>query len=484
MRFSYTRWQCWAVALAAGTTLSTSLEAATPKTANGNSIAVVQTAQPPGEDAPSVMMPPRAGRAAPPASAEFIPAPPTPPTPPTRSQAPRIADEVLHDEGVIHEDGGHYGHGFQQGPGFDDVDFNDSCLGPNCRTCSAGPVWLRADYILWWRSGLQLPPLVTTAPDGTPLATAGEIGQSTTSTLFGGNRQEYPVRPGGRIDAGVWLDQCETTAVGGRFYWLGNAEQTYAINSSGSPILAIPFTEGANGTQDARVIGFPGTFGGNIDFRASSEIFGGDLYAKTLWCRTDWGRIDVLGGYQYARINEGLVLDSTVTDLVGGASNRLTDTFDTRNEFHGGVIGVSARIDRCSHYVDLLAKVGLGNMEQTVDVRGGSITTVGNTTSVIPNSGLFAQPTNVGQHTRTQFVAIPELNANLGWHVTDCIDVNFGYTLIVFTGVAHPGNLIDTTINTSQIGSTVPASPARPSFNFVDSDLVLHGLNMGVTVKF
>lgn len=469
MRYSMNRWQAVAIALTLGAIPSDALFAAQPKTANGNR--VTRTAhQQPAESAPSVMAP-SSRTPARPAPAERIERP--------RATAPiqgEIIDEGTIIEGAVHRHrSGHPGHDFA------DMSFNEDCLGPSCRPCSSGPLWVKADFILWWRSGQELPPLVTTAPDATPLSLAGEIGPPTTSILFGGEREDYPVRPGGRIEAGTWFDACQCFGIGGRFYWAGDAELSYANSSTGSPILAIPFTEGANGTADARVIAYPGTFRGEIDFRGTSEVFGGDAYGRMLWCRTDWGRLDLVAGYQFARINEGLTLDSTVTNN-SGATNQLIDTFRTTNEFHGGMIGVAAHIDRCWYHVDLMAKVGLGNMHETVDIRGQSISTVGGTTSVL-NGGLFAQGTNIGEHSRSEFVAIPEFNANVGWCITDCIDFNIGYTLIVFTGVARPGDAIDTTVNTTQIGSAL-TGPARPAFTFTDSDMVLHGLNMGVTFKW
>jgi hypothetical protein len=385
-------------------------------------------------------------------------------------------DDIIYDEDPGMMQGTGNGHGFA------DMYFNEGCLGPNCNLCTTGPIWVRADYLVWWRSGLDLPALVTTAPDGTPLATAGELGQSSTTTLFGNDNERYPARPGGRVEAGLWLDQCECWAVGGRFYWLGDATLNYNNSSTGSPILAIPFTEGQDGSQDARLLSYPGTFNGSMNATATSEVFGGDAYLRAQWCQTSWGRVDLLGGYQFARINEGFVMNSTAADF-GGASNQLSDTFDTKNEFHGGVLGLMAHVDHCWWYVDALAKVGLGNMHQTVDISGRSVSTVGGTTSVINNSGLFAQPTNVGTHSRNQFTAIPEVGVNVGWHVTNCLDVNFGYTLIVFTGVVRPGDAIDTTVNTSQIGGALTGA-ARPAFNFTDNDLVVHGLNMGLTFKW
>lgn len=356
-----------------------------------------------------------------------------------------------------------------------------ACEDGYCAPCLQGPCWIKAEYILWWRTGMDLPALVTTAPDGTTQAVAGELGQPGTSVLWGGDREEYPVRPGGRISAGWWLDRNECWALEGSYYWLGNAESSYTASSPGSPILAIPFTDGANGTQDARLIGFPGAFSGNLNFVADSEVFGGDLYLRSRWCCTSWGRIDLLAGYQNGRINEGLTLNSTVSDNLG-ATNSITDSFSTQNEFHGFELGFLANIDRGCYYIDVLGKVGLGNMDETVTISGHSLSTVG-ATQFATNSGLFTQATNIGTYNRSEFVAVPELGINLGWHLTDCIDFSLGYHLIYFSGVARPGDALDSTVNTSQVGGPL-VGPARPAFTFSDSDYLLQGLNCGVTWRW
>src|SRR5437868_5789058 len=49
-----------------------------------------------------------------------------------------------------------------------------------------GSFWVSADAVAAWFRGMELPPLVTTAPAGTPRAVAGALNQPTTSLLFGG----------------------------------------------------------------------------------------------------------------------------------------------------------------------------------------------------------------------------------------------------------------------------------------------------------
>src|SRR5690606_36465058 len=109
--------------------------------------------------------------------------------------------------------------------------------------------------------------------------------------------------------------------------WSGDADINYAASSDGSPILAIPFTDASVNpfVQNARLIGLPGTFSGDLNIDINSELLGGDVFARMRWCQLDWGRIDLVAGYQYARLNEGLTMVSSITDALG-ATNQLTDS--------------------------------------------------------------------------------------------------------------------------------------------------------------
>ena len=48
-------------------------------------------------------------------------------------------------------------------------------------------LWFSAEYLLWWLDQPTLPPLVTTAPTGTPVNVAGNLGTPLTTVLFGGS---------------------------------------------------------------------------------------------------------------------------------------------------------------------------------------------------------------------------------------------------------------------------------------------------------
>ena len=68
------------------------------------------------------------------------------------------------------------------------------------------PFWAEVDYLAWSVTGDKLPALVTTAPVGTPLGIAGQLGQPTTTVLFGNSSVNNDWRSGGRITAGYWFD--------------------------------------------------------------------------------------------------------------------------------------------------------------------------------------------------------------------------------------------------------------------------------------
>ena len=107
--------------------------------------------------------------------------------------------------------------------------------------------YVSLDALGWWVKSDHLPVLVTTSPIGTPQIFAGVIGQPGTSVLFGDQTVNGGIRPGGRIQGGVWLDDNAEFAIEGHYYALATETTTYSAASTFStgmptgPILARPF---------------------------------------------------------------------------------------------------------------------------------------------------------------------------------------------------------------------------------------------------
>ena len=96
--------------------------------------------------------------------------------------------------------------------------------------------------------------------------------------------------------------------------------------------------------------------------------------------------------------------------------------------------------------------------------------------------GILAQRTNSGRFVQDKFAVIPELGVTLGYQMTDQWKATFGYTFIYWSSVARPGVQIDPVVNPNLF----PPEPMmftgalRPQFAFRDTDIWLHGINLGL----
>ena len=79
-----------------------------------------------------------------------------------------------------------------------------------------GDSGFKADYLLWWTKGTNLPPLVTTS--GTDQS--GVLGPGTT-VLFGDTTAENRARSGADLTLGMWLNCCQTWGIEGNYFTLG-----------------------------------------------------------------------------------------------------------------------------------------------------------------------------------------------------------------------------------------------------------------------
>jgi len=166
------------------------------------------------------------------------------------------------------------------------------------------------------------------------------------------------------------------------------------------------------------------------------------------------------------------------------------DVFDARNDFYGGQLGVRGRYQAGRFMADATLKVAVGAMRQSVDVTGSTRTNFFGPPVQTFAGGIFAEPTNIGSHSRTVVAVVPEAGINVGFRVTDRAALVVGYTFLYASNVARPGNQIDRAINPSQSVSISTSNPAvlsgaaRPAFRFEGSDFWAHGLNAGIALTF
>jgi hypothetical protein len=316
--------------------------------------------------------------------------------------------------------------------------------------CGPRMWWIRKEGLIFWRKGRDLPPLVTSSDQ--PVPPAG------TEVLFGGQTQTSNAKIGGRIDFGTWVTYDECVGIGGRFWGLQKDQTTFALSSADftSQTIERPFTDSSG--PNSLVIADPFTgFGGNIRITSSSDVYGADAYVRIRCGQSCMSRTDFVTGYQFTRINESLQIHS---DTQNGTLI-VNDNYSTRNEFHGGVLGVLHETACGCLNLQLLARVGLGNMRQTAIATG---TTNGQT------GGLYVEQDQT--LVRDQFCAVPEFGVTLGYQISPCTEVHAGYTYLGWSKVTRPEDNID-----GVRGDSV-------SLAFRESNFWVQGLTAGLTYRW
>jgi len=363
---------------------------------------------------------------------------------------------------------------------------------------------------MWWTHGQGLPALVTQGSlnDRVP----GALGQPGTTVLFGNQRVGNDLRSGGRISGGYWFDCCQKCGIIGDYFGLGQQASTYTSPDCGpGQVIARPFTDvnPAFPGPSRELVCQDGVVLGNVSVSTTNNFQGaGAAFRRNICClRCDDAcgldactdpcnighcrRIDVIAGYRFYRMDDSVIIREALTStnpgggIPVGTSFTINDVFSTVNRFNGGEIGLLGEWYKGRWSAELIGRVALGNNQQTVTINGTTTLNVpGQPPAVTSPGGIYALPTNSGVFTRNEFVAIPQINANLGYQITCRLRGFVGYNALYWGSVARAGNVIDTTLNSSQIGGGTLQGPARPAFAFHDSTFWAQGLNFGFELRF
>jgi hypothetical protein len=254
--------------------------------------------------------------------------------------------------------------------------------------------------------------------------------------------------------------------------------------------LARPFFDITTGLEDADPVSLPGQLAGDITFALSSRLFGAETNARFRAWHDCWYHVDFLAGFRFLELDEGLGVVEHLQELPASQSLHvtITDDFGARSRFYGGQIGTEVEFRWVHCFLDLKAKAAFGRIDQAADIAGTTIETTPTGMNTTLPAGLLALPTNRGHHSRSLFTVVPEGDVTLGYRFTDHIQAHLGYTFLYLENVARPGNLIDRTINitqlpTAQSPGTVTA-PFRPAFMFPGTEFWAQGLSFGLEISY
>jgi hypothetical protein len=367
-----------------------------------------------------------------------------------------------------------------------------------------------AEYLFWWTKNAGTPPLATTSSDPND---NGILGQPTTRLLFAGPL-ERDVQQGARFRLGYWFDTCKPIALEGSFFFLSPRTDRFQVASraDGTPLIARPFFDVNNQVESAELVASPFTSAGTLRIQAPSRFLGADLNLRCPLCCADFCtggyRVDLLGGFRYLRLNEGLYITEIGQNFPfeprrPNQAFRIDDRFDTTNAFYGGQVGLTGELRRGRWSLETRGLVALGVTHQTLTING--------TASFVPPfagmagqqpGGLLALPgANIGRFTQDRFGVVPELGLTLGYQLTDAIKLTAGYNLIYWSSVLRPGDQIDRRLditkipdfldrdaagnfidpNTGQIVKPVPGAP-RPLLR--ETDFWAQGFTLGIEFRY
>lgn len=204
------------------------------------------------------------------------------------------------------------------------------------------------------------------------------------------------------------------------------------------------------------------------------------------WHRDCGSRIDLLAGYRFFHFRESLLLTENLVSqdpsgpIQVGTTIDLFDRFATKNDFHGAEFGAVARIEKECWSLEVLGKVALGNVHQTVQINGITQVTTPGDPPVAQLGGLLGLPSNIGRHTDNEFAALPELGVNFRWATTENLDLTAVYTLVYLPHALRTGDQIDLAVNPSQLSGGTLNGPARPAAPMHDDSLWAQGIHFGL----
>lgn len=400
-----------------------------------------------------------------------------------------------------------------------------ACPPPQCTTAH----WFYGgfEYLHWWTRGMTVPAVITTSPDGTPVNEAGVLGFPTTTSLLGPGRLDAQDNAGGRFNFGFYLDPCHCKSIETDYFLLdGSRFSTFAQAPQDVGTLARPYVNSLTGAQAAELVGYPGITQGSILAVGETDFMGGGVaLRRNLYCgsgirpgnlhvanglnRIDNGfgwacsklqwipgggimpiRVDGIMGWRAYELQEQFTINEnrTATDPMGavpvGTTTAVLDQFETRNTFHGLVLGTDTDWSQGRWGVVSRLKVSLGQMRRRATIAGSTTVATPGVATVSYNAGLQALASNIGSYADSEFIAVPEVGFDTYYLLRPHMRIKAGYTFLYLTDVWRPGTVLDTSLDPRLIPPPTVATADRPQLIPSSDDFWVQGINLGVEWRY
>lgn len=261
----------------------------------------------------------------------------------------------------------------------------------------------------------------------------------------------------------------------------------------GSAYLAVPYFDTQTGKESSSPVATPGLYRGAANLKVVNNMQGIEINGFTSLYSGCFLKLGVLAGFRYWNFNENLtfVVDSPALTIPGEIYNS-RDQFHTRNNFYGGQIGLGFYSNWQRLFFTATGKVALGGMQEYVSIKGKFITNNfdGYGAAQTFLGGYFALPSNIGNHKRTRFAVLPEVDLNLGYKIADYLSISVGYTFLYVNEVLFAGKQMNRNINPTQsslyefTATPTPEGKPSPRVSYKSGSIWAQGINVGLEIKF
>lgn len=345
-----------------------------------------------------------------------------------------------------------------------------------------GPMfWAGADALFWRAKGGLVPPLVVgvyTSADP-PLPADPRAAFPVSDSRINGD-----LKSGYRLSGGMWLDKPHGTGIEAVYTAFLSTQDTSAFVGGTNVILARPFVDVVRRTPALFRLSDPAGLQGIALVGSTFDSDGLELNVLRRGPAMIGQEFHWIIGARYWSLEETLVIGSG--SRVGGLTVAGFDAFATRNRFLGPQVGANWHWDRGRLGIDLTLKMAVGGMMQETTIAGGSTAVLASGARIDRPGGLLALPSNIGDHERSKLAWVRDAALNVGYRVTDHVQLRLGYHLLLVSSVLRPGLQIDSGVNPTLL----PFNPGpvsgviRPWYRPDGEMFWMHGFNLGVAVQF
>lgn len=354
--------------------------------------------------------------------------------------------------------------------------------------------WFSAEYLLGFTKSTSLTPLVSTGS----VASGGVLGDGG-ATPVGGGDVNFGGVSGARFGGGVWLDGCRAYAFDWGIFFLPRQTNTTTFRANPGEVLARPFFDTALGVENSRRITSPGLFEGSVTNTYRSLFWGAEIGARLRVYETSTFSLEQLFHFRYYALEESFESADASAAVGGGvvtfngqafgppAEVRVSDFYSVQNRWYGGSAGLRVMWTPGRWELRLDGRLGVGAMQQNVTIQGTTtLANAGAEATVSP--GFYTAAQTQIKTSNYRFSLAPDVQARVGYRVTDWLMLTAGYQFVYLTDVARPSDLVTRQLNPGLIpssqnfGAAAPGVPQLPTI--VSTDYWMHGLTAGIMITF